>query len=107
MIKAGQMKLRAWIEKPVRHVDANGTPYTTWAKVRCVRCSLKAIRGSLVEAMSKVSEESSHVIRMRYFADITSENQIEIDGRIFSIDYVDNIQNLNRELELAVHEVVT
>lgn len=75
-----------------------------WVVVSKVWAHIHNLSGSERFENSQLQAELTHRITIRYRKDITREYRIRYQGRIFEIDYMVNVDEVNRFLGIYVTE---
>ena len=109
MIKAGELRHRAEILKPVVGTNTTGNPkeeYETYKSGVPVGFQ-KAPWGREFWEAQALHGVSVRRLMMRYMPGIREDMLIKVNGRTYSIiPPIDNVADLNRELVLIVKEVI-
>lgn len=106
-MKAGALRHRCWIKQPT-HTDAlgDGDTTATWGTVTVCWGALEPLRGREWIESGLENSEVSAKFRMRYYSGIDPTMQLYFGSRTFEIVSVIDIDELHRELNLMVKELV-
>ena len=104
MIRAGALRHCAIVQEAVRSIGTTGVPTVTYEDIDTVKCSITSTRGSVAETYRQISPQSTHVVKMRYYKHIKADDRLVINSVAYDIDHVDNVKQMNRWLEVLVHE---
>lgn len=108
MIKAGKLRERAIIETDVGALRlGDGEPIAEW--VSWHECWVELIPVSGSERWSgyrQVRPECTHMVRMRYRADMDTRKRMKIRGRTFNVFEVRNSDEEDKELLVGCVEEV-
>ena len=108
MMKAGQLNQRVKVMRPIRSRDAVGASRVTYRRVIDTWCSIWPItqRESLVAGAT--ATVGTHQIRMRKKAVplLTADYRLEMNGRVFDITGVVNVEERGEmwQLQAAEHQ---
>ena len=102
-MKAGALRHRLLIERPVSSQDALGQPTRAWETVAVVQGSLDPVSGRERYLTAQTMAETTHRARVRYAAGITPKMRIVFGGKYYQIVYVAD-DNRGRELVLDLLE---
>lgn len=105
-IEAGQLRHRVAVQNATEVRNTHGEPIRTWATAVTVWAAIDPINGRELLLAKQVASETTHRIRMRYHAEVTSASRLLYGSRTFQIDSVLNRDERNAEMELLCHEVV-
>lgn len=87
--------------------NSMGENVPDYTKVRTVWAFVAPKTGREYDEAQKLRAETTYNVSTRYFADITSEMQIQYNGRILKIESVLNLNERNEELRIVASEVDT
>ena len=104
-ICAGQMRHRIVIERQtaaaVADDDIGGQPATPWSTYVTIWGAAAQASGTEGEQQDRTSTVEVLRVVTRYRGDITTEMRIVFNGRPWNISRVNNVQFLNRILEIT------
>jgi SPP1 family predicted phage head-tail adaptor len=107
MIRAGTLRERVTLSRLTSAEDARWGPTptpssyaTVWAEVEPVRATERMQDGG-------IQSDISHVLRMRYRADVASKDRVTWRGRTLEVEGVIDVGARRRELELTCRELPT
>lgn len=96
---------RAILQHKTRVPDGEGGFIVDWADLKLVWLTVKPISSSEMIKYQKLTDEISHIVKMRYDPTIKSTYRIKFNNRILEIKGKPlNVGELNRELELTCLE---
>ncbi|MCK9569992.1 phage head closure protein [Candidatus Pacearchaeota archaeon] len=83
-----------------------GDPVETWAELDTVwGLVLPVSGGEVVEAGQTVTREKVS-IEIYYLSTVTTKHQVVFGDKTYQIDYIENVNNLNRWMKLNCTETV-
>jgi len=100
-MKARKLRFSAIVQRRGSTVDANGEPDTTWTTLATVRCAIDPLLGNEYFAASGEGSKTTTKVRIRYesaLATFTPEDRLSIGGKVYDVQSIINVQNLNEEL---------
>lgn len=104
MVKVGKMDKRLNVMNVEKVSDGAGgyeedrvIVKTTWGKI-------ESIRGKEFWEAAQTQAEVSHAITIRYTKDVNRTHLMEYNGRIFDIQYIIDVDEARRFLEIRVLE---
>lgn len=106
-IRAGKLNKRIVIEQANDGEPAtDGQPEITWVTLAERWASVEPLETSGREYLlaANVESEASHVVELRWLANVTSRNRINCKGRILEIESVSDIEERGRKLVLFCRE---
>ncbi|WP_420239257.1 head-tail adaptor protein [Telmatobacter bradus] len=108
VIDAGELRHAVSVQSPVYAAGACGmsvTP-TEWAPVRSAYAAIYTAGGRETSMAAQIVSQVSHVVKLRWTADVIKANFCVIFGdRTFIVQYVENVLERNRVLLLYCLEV--
>lgn len=103
-MRAGTLRKRLTIQTAVPTDDPQWGKVDSWQDGDTVWAEVIPASGSEVTKDQGVQASTKYTIRMRYRADLTSENRLKFKGKILGIVSVVNDQERNRELLIEAVE---
>ena len=103
-MRLGPLRQRVNIQARSTTVDAFGQESETWATVYTVWASVEPLSGRELLAAQQVQGETTHRVRMRFQAGITTSHRILFNLRPFNIQSVINKNEAGAFLELLCTE---
>jgi len=102
----GKLRHRLTIEENTGTTnDGAGNKLPRWEPVATTWAEVKPLRGQEVDIANQFGQEITHRIKMRYRTDITKEkHRIVFKGRTFHIEYLINVNEMDRELNVYCRE---
>ncbi len=105
-MRAGPMRHRITIKRPIEAQAADGSVIRTWETFTTAWASIEPLAGREYFAAAREQADISHRIRMRFAEGITHKLRASFESRIFEIESVINVGERNRELILMCREAV-
>ena len=103
-MRLGPLRQRVNIQARSATVDAFGQESETWATVATVWASVEPLSGRELLAAQQVQGETTHRIRMRYQAGVTTSTRLLFNLRPFDVRSVINKNEAGAFLELLCTE---
>lgn len=88
MIRAGDLKHRAELQKLAQVPDGSGGWKTDWIKERDIWCRIRPISGVQRMESMRAGSQISHEITTRYNEDVTQSKRIIYRGKAYALDAV-------------------
>lgn len=104
-MRAGLMRHRLVIQRPVLTKDAVGGDVQTWPTFVTVWGQVRPLSGREAYEGQRVTTTASHFMTIRYRDDITPQMRVVWHGRTFEITFIENQDGRNRSLVLWVTEM--
>lgn len=108
-IQSGELRHPIAIEAPAYAADALGgmsVAPTSWTAVRSARAAIYTAGGRETSMASQIVSDVSHVVKVRWTSDIIKAGyRVLFGGRFFTVQYVENVLERNRVLQLYCLEV--
>ncbi len=105
-MRAGQLNKRVTIKRNNRDTrNEFGEVEPTDVVVGTVWASVKPMSSKERVYGSQVSNEITHLVEMRYRADVAADYFLEMDGRTLRIDAVFNVDEKDKSLQLQCKEI--
>ena len=107
-MRSGRLRKTWVIERPRETQDATGSVIQTWELLGRRRMDVTALRGQEREIARQESAQVTHRARLRWdssLADLHARDRIRSEHRLFDIEYVNNVQERDRQFELMLREV--
>jgi SPP1 family predicted phage head-tail adaptor len=103
-------KLRHRIELQTKSepegLDGYGEPTESWTTLKTVWASIEPASGKQLFVAQQVQAEVSHVVTIRYYDGFGPTNRVKFGTRIFSVNFVRNVDERNVYQELYCKEAV-
>jgi len=103
-MRLGPLRQRVNIQARSATVDAFGQESETWATVATVWASVEPLSGRELLAAQQVQGETTHRVRMRYMAGVTTSSRVLFNLRPFDVRSVINKNEAGAFLELLCTE---
>lgn len=104
-MRAGRLRKRVILQRPVETQGDTGGVTTTWVDVATVWAGVEPLRGREYESARARNAETTHRLVLRHRDDILQTWRIAFGGRIFRIDELLNIDERNREVQIRATEL--
>ena len=88
------------------HTDEMGQNKPEYVKHKSVWATVKSLRGGEYYEAQKLRPELTYKIITRYVKGVTPDMRISYDGKIFEIDSVNNVDELDIALEIMCTEYI-
>jgi len=96
---------RAILQHKTRVSDGEGGFIVDWVDLKTVWLTVKPIKSSEMIKYQKLTDEISHIVKMRYDPTIVSTQRFKFNSRVLEIKGRPlNVDELNKELELTCLE---
>lgn len=105
-VGAGPMRHRVEVQSAVTTSDTFSQDTEVWTTTTIRNAEISFVAGKMVTNALQNKEEITHLIRMRYFPGMTSDMRLLFKGRVFTIIYIDNVDEKNREYRVLCQEIV-
>lgn len=106
-MKIGNLRHRVTIEHYTAQRLPSGEVVEDWHPFAKRWASIKPIRGSEYWAAAQVQAEVTHTIWMHHTPGITPDMRIRYKNRLFEIESVRNLDEVNKVTEILAVEQVT
>lgn len=103
-MRFGPLRHRVEIQSSMSIDDGMGGQITTWTTDETYWASVSPLQGAELYQAQQTQAKVTHKIVMRYAPDITPKNRMLFGSKIFDIEFVRNVQEKNKMLELLVVE---
>lgn len=100
---AGMLREPVSFERKTRIDDGAGGFTETWAAISGAptRAFVKPMSGREIWASQRVEATASHMIVVRYFADLTEVDRVVIRNREYNIRFINNVDFDDKWLEIS------
>ena len=106
-MRSGSLRHRITFQRNEETFNDFGESITSWVSIVPDEwVQIIPLKSDETYRSKKLNAEVNHKIRMRYRSDIDSTLRIEYGSRIFDIDSVINVRELNKELQIMATEVL-
>jgi SPP1 family predicted phage head-tail adaptor len=88
--------------------DSFGQPVQAWASVGTFWCEVIPLTGHELVAAKQVKAQATIKVKMRFQGtsiSISPENRLLLNGRVFGLFDVRNIEERNRRYEMTAYEI--
>lgn len=103
---SGDYRERIELQRPVRTVNGAGETVVTWTAVRKTWAQVKPLKAWQMERARAVEMRTSHVVKLRYAADVDGAGDWRIAwrGQVLNILGIVNPEGRNVELEISCEQ---
>lgn len=103
-ITAGMLRTPCAFESKTKTLDGAGGWSETWATISgaATRCKFKALSGGERFQAQRAEATTRNRIVCRYFAGLSEDDRVVIDGRTYNIRFINNIELRNKFLEIDI-----
>jgi SPP1 family predicted phage head-tail adaptor len=108
-MRARKLMHKVTIQQATDTLDSAGEPIQTWATYATRSAEVMPMGGRETFRLQQYYADATAVIRLRYDSltkAITPEMRVSFDSRIFNIESMINVDELNREIKLVCKENV-
>lgn len=104
-MRAGKLRHRLSVQKPVETRNAYGEPVPSWETFATVWGSVEPLRGREMWAAKEKEARIDVRIRTRYLSDVTAKMRIIHGSHTYEIVSIIDIEMAHKELQLMCYEV--
>lgn len=104
-MQAGKMNCKLTFQSYTTTRDTNGEELKTWTDYATVSAQRISMTGREFYNANKVNSEVNAVYKIRYNSAITLLMRFKEHGNFYDILFLDNVDNLNKDLIIAAREV--
>lgn len=103
-MSAGKLRTVVEFQRGTETDDGAGDYSTTWAAITDAptRGAVKSMSGGERYAAQRVDATSTHKLTVRYFADITEKDRVQIGSRFYNITFIDNVEFADKWLIITL-----
>lgn len=103
-MSAGKLNTVVEFQRGTETDDGAGDYTTTWAAISGAPtwAAVKSVSGGERYAAQRVDAMSTHKMTVRYFADITEKDRVQIGTRYYNITFIDNVEFADRWLQITL-----
>jgi SPP1 family predicted phage head-tail adaptor len=107
-MQAGLLRQRITIETATETADSFNAPVRTWTALASnVPAAIDTPRGDLRFVAQQFAGEAFHMVTIRYLPGVKPSSRVRLeDGRVFLVQFVRDVEERHRTLELLTKEVV-
>ena len=105
MINAGKYNRQINIYSVTTTKDSDGFPTVTRSLVASPWASVKTTKGMTLIRNGSDFEKAFTNFTMRFRTDINRDMEVDFNGKTYTIEYMNNVDERNVELELQCKEV--
>lgn len=106
-MRAGNLRHRIQIQQPVMIQDDYGSPVETWQTICEVWASILPLRGQELFQAQQWQSKISHKVTIRYRSGISPRYRVLFGDRVFEVETVINVTELNRDVQMLCSEVLS
>ena len=100
----GRLRHRLDIYEVKTTVDEIGAEVISYTKTMTLWGSIVGLSGREEQTALQVSPNSSHIARIRYNETITESSRIQLKGKIYNIDYINDIDSRRKIMTIYCQE---
>jgi SPP1 family predicted phage head-tail adaptor len=104
-IKAGMLQTPVAFQRKTRTPNGTGGFVETWSVMAgsATRAHVKALSGYERLQSDRINAETKERMMCRYFADLRPDDRVIIEGRIYNITFINDVERRKRwyEIDLA------
>lgn len=101
MTPAGELKHIAQLQRDIgTALDGRNQRVPDWKTFARINVKLEFLSGTDLELARTIYAETTHRVTTRFYAAITREKRLFLNGKIWHIGFVENVDELNEELRL-------
>lgn len=104
--QVGRMRFEVTLQSQVKVADGMGGSTVTWSDTAVVRCDIQPLSMSERLDASRLMNDATHRITMRYRVLAGTTQRLKMGARIFNIVSVVNPENMNSHVVVIVKEDV-
>lgn len=103
-ISAGMLRTGVEFQRSTRTSDGAGGAITTWTAISGAptRAFFKGLSGTERLMAQRLDAQTTARIMVRYIAGITPNDRVLVEGDVFNIRYVDDIERRKRWLSIDI-----
>ena len=99
-MRSGQLRHIIAVQSPVRVKTDKGSVTTTWELFRNVWANIEALKGYEKQSASASWPGADVKISLRYLAGLLPTMRITYDNKIYSILFINDVEERHRDMEL-------
>jgi SPP1 family predicted phage head-tail adaptor len=103
-LAAGSLRHTVTLLQPQSSVDISGQA-VTYVSFKTVRAGISSLRGTDQERSGQFVAEEFTLVKIRYIPGVTSDMRVQFGNRMFEVQAIANVLELNRFLNLTCVEL--
>jgi len=103
-MNSGDLRHRVELQQRVKSRNAVGEETYTWFTYATVWAAVEPLTGRELYEAQQISAEVTVRVRVRYLKSMSTEHRVLFDSRGFNVNFVQNLEERNRELVLLCKE---
>ena len=103
-MNSGDLRHRVELQQRVKSRNAVGEETYSWLTYATVWAAVEPLTGRELYEAQQISAEVTVRVRVRYLKSVSVEHRVLFDSRGFNVNFVQNIEERNRELVLLCKE---
>ncbi len=103
-MNAGDLRHRITVERPVRTRNGAGETLVTWEEAFTVWADVQPLKAWQIERAAQVEMRRSHLLRIRYIANVGGDWRVRWGDAILNITGIVNPGGRNVELEISCEQ---
>lgn len=104
MTVIGELRKRIELQSPVDTIDSYGQATRSWSTYATVYAAIVPSSGQENTIAEAMQVQQTHTITIRYRSDVAATHRALFSGRQFNFQFVRNIDERNRWLEITATE---
>lgn len=106
-VPAGMLRNKLTLQKFVQSsTDSRGQPVGAWEDEEWLRGSIQAVGTQDAQLVSQLVHDATHIIMVRYCANVTRAKRFSYDGRVLDIGHVADIDGKRRVMRVLCTEAL-
>lgn len=103
-VRAGKLRHRLIVEAKETTLGTRGQRTGSWTTCDTVWGEVVTLSGGERDQARQIYASATDTVRIRYRADLTTENRFKFGSRILNIGHIDNIDQRNIEIVMLCGE---
>ncbi|HEV7299212.1 MAG TPA: phage head closure protein [Tepidisphaeraceae bacterium] len=99
-MRAGELRHRVEIQKPIVTVDGLGESVPTWQTVTTVHASVQSVRAYENVRARITNMETAFLVKLRYTDEVTPERRFLWEGKELYVDGITDVDGRRREMRV-------
>ncbi|MDX2073482.1 MAG: phage head closure protein [Alphaproteobacteria bacterium] len=100
------LRHKVFLERKIQTTDGAGGYTDAWETIATLWAGISRLRGGEKFSAGQLSASSTHVFRLRYNHNITTDMRFSYDERLFNIRALRNVDERKRILDVYAEEGV-
>ena len=104
-IPAGQLRHKLTLQSfTVTSTDSRGQPVGSWEDQEWLRGSIEPVGPREADLVNQLVHDATHIVHVRYCANVTRAKRFTHDGRAFAIGHVADLGGRHRVMRVLCSE---